>query len=121
MYAQRTMISAAVLYSFFRLVFDQCGLLSSSPIRHHFLDLLAPLVFIPIVVNLGLAFGVPRRHSSISPLEVFCCWVVLAVFFEILAPAIWERSTSDPLDVVAYGIGALLFWGIQRGRTCKAC
>lgn len=108
------MLSALLLYFAARAMCVASPALSFSPFRYYFPDLLAPLVFIPVVVNIGRMCRALPSNQSVSVLGVWWCWVVLTVYFEVLAPTIFPRQTSDPLDAVAYGIGCVVFWGIQR-------
>ncbi|WP_375437924.1 hypothetical protein [uncultured Hymenobacter sp.] len=41
---------------------------------------------------------------------IFSAWLVTAIWFEGVLPRIDARATADPLDVVAYAVGGLLFW-----------
>lgn len=39
---------------------------------------------------------------------------IFSVYFEVYLPAVSPRYTGDPLDVLCYAIGALVFLGLQR-------
>jgi hypothetical protein len=52
------------------------------------------------------------RHHNLPPTagEVFGHLLGWATLFEIIGPAILGRTTGDPIDVLAYAVGAMLAW-----------
>jgi hypothetical protein len=52
-----------------------------------------------------------RRHD-LPPTAAEVCGHLLgwAALFELVGPRILERATGDPIDVVAYAVGAVLAW-----------
>jgi fatty acid desaturase len=79
-------------------------------VRFHLADLLA----LPLELTLLLYFmrrWYFRRPSFVLPASwIVGTWVVFALWFEVLLPLFDHRATADPLDVVAYGVGGILFW-----------
>jgi hypothetical protein len=52
-----------------------------------------------------------RQPAFVLPTSwIFSTWVVMAVWFEGVLPRYDARATADPLDVVAYALGGLVFW-----------
>lgn len=77
------------------------------PLMHSYLD---DLLCFPIVLTLGLAmyrlFKPDYRLSLIHMLPVL---VVYSIYFEWYLPSVSTTATSDPLDVVMYVIGLVVF------------
>lgn len=52
-----------------------------------------------------------HRPSFVLPTSwIFSTWVVMSVWFEAILPHFDARATPDPLDVVAYAAGGVVFW-----------
>lgn len=52
-----------------------------------------------------------RQPSFVVPVSwIVATWAVDALWFELLMPYFKPSMTADPLDVVAYALGGLLFW-----------
>ncbi|TGE06081.1 hypothetical protein [Hymenobacter fodinae] len=52
-----------------------------------------------------------RRPEFVLPAAwIFSFWLVTSVWFEGVLPRFDARATADPLDVVAYAVGGLVFW-----------
>ncbi|QJX48860.1 hypothetical protein HMJ29_18875 [Hymenobacter taeanensis] len=52
-----------------------------------------------------------RRPEFVLPTSwIFSFWLVTSVWFEGILPHYDARATADPLDVVAYALGGLIFW-----------
>ena len=52
------------------------------------------------------------RHHNLPPTtgEIFGHLFGWATLFEVVGPAILQRATGDPIDVLAYTVGAMLAW-----------
>ena len=92
----------------------------TQPILDGYLD---PFLSIPLL--LGLAWAEQRwllRRRADEPftaVEVVAMTAALAVLFEEGFPRIDpERQTRDVWDYVAYGLGAVAYWGASR-RTVR--
>ncbi|RYU81279.1 hypothetical protein [Hymenobacter persicinus] len=76
---------------------------------------LADLVCLPLeltVALVGLRRLYFRRPGFVLPTAwIFSTWVVTALWFELALPHLQPSATADPLDVVAYALGALAFGG----------
>jgi len=80
-------------------------------INAHLSDALA----LPVILALALAFFRRLYFQQLAftlPLSwVISAWLVLSLWFEMLLPALQpDKATGDPLDVVAYALGGLVFW-----------
>ncbi|WP_303311711.1 hypothetical protein [Hymenobacter sp. BT730] len=75
---------------------------------------LADLVDLPL--QLTLILWVMRRFYFRQPTFtlpvawIISSWVVIAIWFELIMPQFNPRMVADPLDVVAYTLGGLVFW-----------
>ncbi|QIX60031.1 hypothetical protein HER32_02020 [Hymenobacter sp. BT18] len=75
---------------------------------------LGDLLTLPL--ELTLLLWVMRRYYFRCPSFVLpgawiiSTWVVIAVWFELLLPHFNPKVIADPLDVVAYTVGGLIFW-----------
>jgi hypothetical protein len=54
--------------------------------------------------------GLRRHNLPPTTGEIFSHLFGWATLFEIIGPAILERATGDPADVLAYAVGAVLAW-----------
>ena len=97
---------------FIRIVFPE----SPDFIRYHLTDLL----FIPAMSLFALIFGRFIKNDNtlkISPVLLFIQTSLVALYFEVYLPYYSPRAseyTSDFVDVIMYGIGALLFLILQK-------
>ncbi len=85
------------------------------PFWPHFLtSYLADFLALPL--ELTLALWLLRRFYFRNPTFVLPTswiigtWVVFAVWFEGILPHFSTAATADWLDVLAYGVGGLVFW-----------
>lgn len=75
---------------------------------------LADTLTLPLELTLAL-FAMRRLYfrqpAFVLPTSwIFSTWVVMSVWFEGILPHYDTRATADPLDVVAYALGGLVFW-----------
>lgn len=83
------------------------GILPRPFMRNHFNDLLAGCLF-PSYVNIVLRTA--RFDYQIdSLLSVLITEMVCSLFWEVLAPLYLARSTCDPIDVICYILGGMLY------------
>lgn len=79
-------------------------------VRFHLADFLA----LPLELTLALFVlrrWYFRRPGFVLPTSwIFSSGLVFAVWFEGILPHFDARATADPLDVVAYALGGLVFW-----------
>ena len=81
------------------------GVLRGRFMRGHFNDLMAGMLF-PAYVNIWLALGGYRLRGWIYPL---LCTLAAGCVWEFVAPLYRPQSVSDPLDLVAYLAGTLIY------------
>ena len=79
-------------------------------VRHHLADLLT----LPLLLTLEL-WALRRLYfrnpAFVMPASwIFSSWVVVSIWFEGLLPRFDATATGDPLDVLAYALGGLIFW-----------
>ena len=74
---------------------------------------LSDALALPVILTLALV--VQRRWVHRNPAFVLpdswilAAWAYLAIWFEVLLPWFSPAAVADPLDVLAYGLGALYF------------
>lgn len=106
-------LDPARIYGFISLifvlnrVFEVLGW-SNSALRSWLDDVLV------LPLALGFALWVHRRRGrspewTIPVFQVILAVVLYSVFFEMILPVFSTRATSDPLDLIAYGAGGVLF------------
>lgn len=102
----------AVLFLLHQLA--QYGLGWSVPLADSFLD---PLLCFPILLGLLL---IERRWlfdvQRLGWFETATATVVLAVIFEVVFPWLKRDFTADPLDLIAYALGAVYFYFLINPR-----
>ncbi len=81
------------------------GVLPEQFCRNHFGDLCGGMLF-PAYVNL-LCLAVGRRALICGMPTSLATGVVCSIAWEIAAPMVLSYSVGDPLDAIAYVIGAL--------------
>jgi len=66
---------------------------------------------LPILLSLALALhrALICRTGTLPGTWVLGAWLAVSVWFEGLLPRWSAQATADPLDVLAYGLGALAF------------
>jgi hypothetical protein len=74
---------------------------------------LADVACLPLELTLALVVlrrGYFRRPDFVLPSSwIISAWLVTAVWFELLLPRWQPAATADPLDVLAYAVGAGIF------------
>lgn len=85
----------------------QKGLGIHIPIVHAYLD---DLLIMPILLTLGLAgYRTLLPTYRLSGFHVWPLVIIHAVYFEWYLPEVDARATGDPLDVLCYAIGGMVF------------
>lgn len=76
---------------------------------------LADVLTLPLLLSITLS--IMRRYYFRHPAFVLpgswvvCTWLSVSLIFELLLPLLRPRAfTADWLDIVAYGLGGLVFW-----------
>lgn len=75
-------------------------------LRFYGKDMLLVPMLVTAVSLTGEMLGKPQR---IGWREVVLTWIAVSVFFELFLPAFRDNIKGDPLDMVAYGLGAAVF------------
>ena len=77
------------------------------PIVHSYLD---DLLCFPIVLTLGLAmYRLFKPDYRLSLMHMLPVLLTYSIYFEWYLPSVSTNATSDPLDVVMYIIGLMVF------------
>lgn len=78
---------------------------------------LTDVLCLPLILSLSLILlrWIFQRAEMLLtvPMIVFA-WVVTSVLFEVVLPLKSDVYVADTMDVVAYGIGALIFFFLQK-------
>ena len=74
----------------------------------YFNDLICPLLFFSYANILLIMIGREIEHLWLICLISLCTSCV----WEFIAPLMKPSSTTDPLDVLCYTIGGIVYWGI---------
>lgn len=72
---------------------------------------LRDLLCLPLMLSLALAAHqlVYDRQATLPVSWVLAAWAAVALWFEVLLPRWAPHAVADAWDVLAYGIGALIF------------
>jgi hypothetical protein len=87
-------------------------------LRGYFSDVLALIVCVPIFINIQILFGT-RRVYRIHLWEIGLYLLIFSFVYEYLYPMIWDKSTADLYDVVAYALGGIILWAFQILRDFR--
>lgn len=103
-------------------VLNRCLLkphLPSGFLHSHFNDLLLIPCALPPILWLHLQFGLRSHDHPPTGLEITSHLIFWSALFEWLGPKFVAHTTADPLDVVAYLVGAVLagVWWQHDWRT----
>jgi hypothetical protein len=75
---------------------------------------LADVLALPLLLTVALWFMRRvyfRRPAFVLPLSwVISAWLAASGCFEGILPLFRPTTTADPLDVVAYAVGGVVFW-----------
>ncbi|HEY9184731.1 MAG TPA: hypothetical protein VIM94_05360 [Salegentibacter sp.] len=78
---------------------------------------LADFLCMPIVLAICLfcvQFIKKDRNLRLPAFSIFSLFVLYSIYFEVILPPLHERYTSDPVDVLMYLSGSLLFYFLQK-------
>lgn len=82
-------------------------------LRSYLGDVLA-LPVILIISLLLLRKLIRRKHFLLSTSKIFFTFLYVAIFFEGIMPLFKTRYTYDPIDIVAYALGAFAYGWYQK-------
>jgi len=89
---------------------------ASTFLHGYFNDLLLIPCALPLALWMQRRLGL-RKHDNIPDGgEVLFHLAIWCVLFELIGPHLIRHTTGDPLDMLAYAIGALLSWAWWRRR-----
>jgi hypothetical protein len=75
---------------------------------------------LPLLLWLQRRAGLRQHDGMPTGGEILGALALWSVLFEWVGP-LCLRVTGDPLDIVAYGVGALVAWLWWQHRSCQAC
>ncbi len=85
---------------------------SPSPgwMSNHWNDIWMLPCAVPLVTRMYAALNLRASTAPPSLSEIVWLGLLWSVMAECLAPLWFTRSTGDPLDVLAYGLGGFMLW-----------
>jgi hypothetical protein len=86
-------------------------------LRWYFNDILAPLVLIPLFINIHIFTGLRRNDLPPCLFEVVIYFFVLSVFFEGIVPIYNNRAVADHYDILAYLVGSVVYFSFVGKRV----
>ena len=89
-------------------------------LHDHFNDLLLIPCALPLLLWLQRLMRLRSHDEPPRAAEIFLHWAVWSVLFELLGPRFLRLGTSDPLDVIAYAVGAAISWAWWQRRGIVA-
>lgn len=96
---------AALLYGVNKLL-----LLDIDFLRCYFNDILCGMVFFPAVVVVSALCGIERIPSKLQHgMAVLALTILAGLFWEFVTPLYWPSSVCDPLDIVCYMGGCVMY------------
>ncbi len=84
-----------------------------------FHDYLADFLCMPVVLGLALAFMrivKQEKNYTLHPLQIIVATVLYGILFEAVFPLISKTNTADWRDLIAYALGATVFWLFMNGK-----
>lgn len=79
-------------------------------------DLLLVPVAVPLLFTGLILLGVRRVEEPVTLFELSVVVFIWALSFEFIGPVVFDRGVSDPVDVLAYASGGLLYWLLRGGK-----
>jgi hypothetical protein len=87
----------------------------------YFNDLLLIPCALPIVLLLQRWFGLRLGNAFPGAREILWHLVLWSVLFEWAGPWLMPRAVGDPVDVLAYALGAAMAWAWWARAADRAC
>jgi hypothetical protein len=87
-----------------------------------FVNYLADVLCMPVILTICLKFirFIKRwPFFYLSKFQLLFAWAYTSAVFELILPYYRQKFTSDWWDVLAYGIGTVVFYGIQENLKKK--
>ncbi|AII53542.1 hypothetical protein [Hymenobacter sp. APR13] len=104
-------MALAVLYLLARLARHGRTWALPAALNSHLADVLALPLLLTVALSLMRRLYFRQPAFVLPGSWVVSTWLSVALVFELLLPRLRPRTyTADWLDVVAYGLGGLIFW-----------
>lgn len=84
--------------------------------NNYFNDILAPIVYLSYLNIISLILV---KKELKSPLIIFSIIIICSFFWEFVALFVKQGSVFDPIDVISYFIGGLIFYIINYKKKNK--
>lgn len=68
-----------------------------------------------ILLNAIAQIMLTNKGFKYTPYRGLCLTIVAGIFWEYVAPLFNSKTVSDPLDIIAYLTGFIIFTIIERG------
>ncbi len=78
---------------------------------------LADFLCMPVVLSICLfcvQFIKKDRKLKLPVFSIFSLFVLYSIYFEVILPPLHDRYTADPVDVLMYFSGSLVFYFLQK-------
>ncbi len=72
-------------------------------------DLLCLPLILALVLAVHRTWRVGHDRYVLPVVQIVVVWIMVTLVFELALPRVDAAFTSDPLDVAAYGVGAVFF------------
>lgn len=111
-------IAVLVLYTFNKLYLKTQT--ENILIQNHLNDVLAGILLLCYINALSIISNQPKlivtRLRTIALLTL-----ASGLFWEYITPLYLSKSVSDPLDVIAYMVGGVLYWILTKKEWTSKC
>ena len=102
-----------LIFYVFGLLMTYAAISFPKIIRNYYADLVALPIMLSIILTI-LRHLKSEKNLVLSKYKVFVAFIYLSVVFEFILPYFSLRYTRDYYDVVAYAIGASIFYFYQK-------
>jgi hypothetical protein len=108
------LIAGWIVYAAFMLT-KRFGMVYHPIIQGYFSDILSiPLMLGLILLLMRIYTG--DKSFTLSALKVFVAFIYISITFEFILPLYNNNFHKDYWDLLAYGLGSLIFILIQRSK-----
>lgn len=102
-----------LIFYVFGLLVTYAGFSLPKIIRNYYADLVALPIMLSIVLTVLRHFK-NDKTLVLDKYKVLVAFIYLSVVFEFILPNLSSKYTSDYYDVIAYAIGAIIFYSYQK-------
>ncbi len=113
----RLFLGSGVVYLLNLLFISNWQWAGQSIARNFLNDLLLVPVALPLILFSSHILKIRSGSSPPTLLEIFIPTTIWAIAFEFVGPNVFNKGTSDSLDIAAYFLGGCVAWGVWN-RGC---